>query len=105
MEKTIKDIITFFAKTNYKKYLEDNKLERIEDDDIYNVVSSFYDGNKCNIKEFVINTYKTLCEKNNSEYPGDYPITNILLSILQKDEDEYVKQRIVLLIEEHQSNS
>lgn len=102
MNNTIEDILIFYAKTNYNKYLEDNNISVINDTQIYNVVSKFYDGKKSNINVFVIDTYKKLCEQNKTEYPGDYPIKNILLSIFQKDEDEYIKNKITLHIKNYQ---
>ena len=46
MDKTIKDIILFYAKTNYEKYLKDNNLKKIPDENIYNVVGELYDEKK-----------------------------------------------------------
>ena len=105
MNKTIEDILIFYAKTHYNKYLEDNNIDKINDNEIYNVVSTFYDGQKSNISVFVINTYKKLCEQNNSEYPGDFPIKNILLTLFQKDEDEYIKNKITHYITAYQHKS
>jgi F0F1-type ATP synthase delta subunit len=102
MDKTIKDIILFYAKTNYQKYLIDNNLKIIPDEDIYKVVSLLYDDKKTHIRTFVIDTYKKLCEKNKSEFPGELVIKNILFDIFQKEEDEYIKNRISLIIKEHQ---
>jgi len=105
MDKTIKDIIKFYAKTHYDNYLEEHNITKISDDDIYIVICQFYnDDKKKNIREFVIDTYKKLCDKNKSEYPGDLVIKNILFDIFHKDEDEFIKQRIVLFIKEHQEN-
>lgn len=102
MEKTITDIVIFYAKTNYKKYLKDNNIDRINDDKIYDVVTLLYDNNKSHIKTFVINTYKQLCEKNKSDFPGELVIKNVLFDIFQKEEDEYVKNKISLIIKDHQ---
>ena len=104
MDKTIKDIILFYAKTNYEKYLKDNNLQKIPDENIYSVVGELYDEKKSHIRQFVIETYKKLCETNKSEYPGDLIIKNILFDIFQKEEDEYIKNRIVIVIKEHQNN-
>ena len=103
MDKTIEDILIFYAKTHYNKYLEDKKISKINDNEIYNVVSTFYDGQKSHISAFVISTYKKLCAQNKSEYPGDFPIKNILLGIFQKDEDEYIKNKITHYIAEYQN--
>lgn len=103
MDKTITDIVVFYAKTNYKKYLEDNNIERIPDDKIYEVVTLLYDNKKSHIKQFVIDTYKKLCEKNKSTFPGELVIKNILFDIFQKDEDEYVKNKIAFIIKDHQN--
>ena len=39
LEHTIKDLITFYIKENYNKYLKDNNLTKIDNDKIYNVIS------------------------------------------------------------------
>ena len=103
MDKTIKDIILFYAKTNYEKYLKDNNLVKIPEENIYNVVGELYDQKKPHIRQFVIDTYKKLCESNNSTYPGDLIIKNILFNLFQKEEDEYIKNKITILIKDHQN--
>ena len=39
LEHTIKDLITFYIKENYNKYLKDNNLTQIDSDKIFSVIS------------------------------------------------------------------
>ena len=41
LRKTIGDLIFFYIKTNYKKYLKDNNLTKIDDDKIEKVIEVY----------------------------------------------------------------
>ena len=45
-QKLIQDLILFFVKENYKKYLSDNKIKKIQDDQIEFVVKKIYQEKK-----------------------------------------------------------
>ena len=51
-QKLIQDLILFFVKENYNKYLSDNEIKKIQDDQIEFVVKKIYQEKKSNIKEF-----------------------------------------------------
>ena len=49
--KLIQDLIFFYVKENYQKYLDDNKLELIKDDKIPEVIDCIYSDKKKHIKQ------------------------------------------------------
>ena len=57
-QKLIQDLILFFVKQNYNKYLSDNEIKKIQDDQIEFVVKKIYQEKKSNIKEFLITSLK-----------------------------------------------
>ena len=57
-QKLIQDLILFFVKENYGKYLSDNEIKKIPDDQIELVVKKIYQEKKSNIKEFLITSLK-----------------------------------------------
>ena len=46
----IKELITFYTKTNYQKYLEDNEIETIPTLQINSVVDKLYTNKKEHLK-------------------------------------------------------
>jgi len=83
IERNIKELIIFFVKENYNKYLSDNDLKFIEENKLKKVISGLYYPKKDDLKEFVKNCMK---ETYNEEYPGDLVINNIFYDIYQDDE-------------------
>ena len=79
---TIGDLILFYVKNNYDKYLIDNDLKFIETDMIRNVVKQLYIERKDHIKVFIKDALKELYK---SEYPGDLVINNIIFDIFTDD--------------------
>jgi len=64
LQKTIKELIEFYVKINYEKYLEENTITTIEKNEIRQVINGFYDGEKRkeHIKKFVLNGIQKLSE-------------------------------------------
>ena len=100
LEHTIKDLITFYIKENYNKYLKDNNLIKIDNDKIYLVISELYDNKKTHIKEFLKSSLKELLK---DEYPGDLVVNNICFDIFQ--DDNLCKNRVYNEIKLHQENN
>ncbi len=98
LQKNIKDLIFFYVKTNYEKYLEINKIKFIPDNKIDEVIHQLYVERKEHIKEFIKVSLKEVLQPN--EYPGDQTVTNILLNIFQ--DDELCKNRLLVEIKLHQ---
>ena len=42
LERTIKDLVIFFVKENYNKYLQENNIIKIESDELKKVISNMY---------------------------------------------------------------
>ena len=53
LERTIKDLVIFYIKENYNKYLVDCNLTSIDIGDLKAKVSELYYPNKTELKEFV----------------------------------------------------
>lgn len=100
LEKTIKDLIFFYIKENYNKYLKVNNLVKIETEQIISVIDDLYDSKKNHLKEFLKNALKELLK---DDYPGDLVINNICYEIFQ--DDEFAKNRIYKEIELYQENN
>ena len=100
LERTIKDLITFYVKENYNKYLIDNKLTIIENDKLKSVVSDLYTSKKDHLKQFVKDSLKELWK---NDYPGDLIIDNIFFDIYQ--DENLCKNRIYIEIELFQKNN
>ena len=98
-QKLIQDLILFFVKENYKKYLSDNKIKKIQDDQIEFVVKKIYQEKKSNIKEFLITSLKTIMKE---DYIGDLFVNNICSDICR--DDELCTNRIILEITNYQKN-
>lgn len=97
IQKNIKDLIFFYIKTNYNNYLEENKLQFIQDDKINEVISQLYVKRKEHLKSFVKESLKKMLKEN---YPGDLVVLNILLEIFS--DDELCKNRLITEIKLHQ---
>tara|TARA_B100001063_G_scaffold191680_1_gene182732 strand:- start:316 stop:660 length:345 start_codon:yes stop_codon:yes gene_type:complete len=100
LNKNIKDLIYFYIKTNYNKYLEDNKISVIEEDKITDVINEIYTERKEHIQVFIKSSLKQLLK---DQYPGDQTIQNILLNIFQ--DEELCKNRIIVEIKLHQQSN
>lgn len=96
----IKELITFYTKTNYEKYLIDNNLKVIATEDIDKVVEKMYINNKNHIKSFVLSSMNELLK---DEYPGDLIISNILNDIFR--DDNLCIRTLINEIDLHQKNN
>jgi len=100
LQSNIRDLIHFYVKTNYEKYLSDNDIKTIPDGEIDNVIRTLYDDRKPHIQIFILESLKTLYKDKMDEYPGDSTIKNILNSVFQ--DDELCKNRVSCEIKLHQ---
>ena len=100
LQKNIRDLIHFYVKTNYEKYLTDKNIKIIPEGEINTIIHSLYDDRKSHIQEFILESLRTLYKDKSEEYPGDRTVTNILLNIFQ--DEEYCKNRIIIEIKLHQ---
>ena len=79
---TIRDLIIMFVKENYKKYLEENNIEKIQVNEIENIVKLIYVDKKTNLKIWLKQCLKKI---QGSDYIGDLAYQNIMLEIFQDD--------------------
>jgi hypothetical protein len=97
IQKTIKDLIHFYIKENYKKYLTDHKIEIIPADKISDVIDELYTEKKEHLKVFIKSSLQVMLKDN---YPGDQVVTNLILNIFA--DDELCKNRLCLEIKVYQ---
>jgi len=96
----IKELITFYIKTNYEQYLVENELETIPTEQIDNVVDTLYTNKKEHLKTFILSSMKELLK---DEYPGNLIISNILNDILR--DDQLCKRTLINEIDLYQKNN
>ena len=87
--KIIQDLIFFYVKENYKKYLQENNFDVIPDDNIIEVINSIYIDRKKHLQEFLKESLKEIQKE---EYIGDLIINNICYDIF--NDDELCKHRL-----------
>ena len=78
LERTIKELIIFYVKENYNKYLKENNLTIIDKAKIKIVISDLYLSKKDHLKQFVKDSLNELWK---DDYPGDLVIDNIFYDI------------------------
>lgn len=97
IQKTIKDLIYFYIKENYKKYLTDNELQLIPEDNIKSVIETLYTEKKDHLRQFIKDSLRIMMKEN---YPGDQNVNNLTLNIFS--DDDLCKNRLYLEIKIHQ---
>lgn len=100
LQNTIKDLIFFYVKTNYEKYLIDNQIENIPDEEIKNVINKLYTDRKEHLKIFLKKSLKNLLK---DEYPGDLIILNIFTDIF--NDDDVCKNRLIIELRMYQKKT
>lgn len=97
--KLIQDLITFYVKENYNHYLEENNLERIENEKLKEVVKSIYYDKKDHLKEFLKISLKEVMK---DDYIGDLALINITTEIFS--DDKLCINRLILELKNYQDN-
>jgi len=96
----VKELLIFYVKTNYDKYLDDNNIKSIKDDEIKPVISGLYYDRKDHVKEFILQSLKKVL---NEEYPGDVIVNGVLNEVFE--DNELCINRLVIEIQLHQKNN
>ena len=97
IQKTIKDLIHFYIKENYKKYLTDNEMKIIPAEKISDVIDELYTEKKEHLKVFIKSSLQLMLK---DDYPGDQVVSNLILNIFT--DDELCKNRLCLEIKAYQ---
>ena len=89
----VKELILFYVTENYKKYILDNNIESINEDQIPSVIEELYSDRKQHLKIFLKESLKKMQGK---DYMGDLVFQNLCLEIFH--DDELCKKRLELEI-------
>ena len=81
--KIIQDLIFFYVKENYKKYLTEKSIECIPEEDIMGIIDLIYTERKKHLQEFLKISLKEIQKE---EYIGDLIINNICYDIFSDDD-------------------
>ena len=97
---TIRNITFHFIKVHYNKYLEDNKLIKIDKKQIPEVVNELYEDKESELKKYIRGTMR----KNFPDYDRNFTLkTSTEEIILEMFEDpDFSKNRIIVEIENYQ---
>lgn len=87
--KIIQDLIFFYVKENYKKYLTENSIEFIPEKDIMKTIDSIYTERKKHLQQFLKDSLK---EIQKDDYMGDLIVNNICYDIF--NDDQVCKHRL-----------
>ena len=98
-EKLIQDLIMFYVKENYNKYISDNNITKIPDKELDNVISNLYTEKKDHLKQFIKTSLKQIMKE---DYIGDIVLNNILIDIFR--DDNLCINRIKMEITQYQKN-
>ena len=96
-EKLVQDLIMFYVKENYNKYLSDKNINIIPEKDLDSVINSLYSDRKEHLKIFIKESLKKIMGE---DYIGDLLVNNMLIDIFR--DDELCKNRIKIEIVEYQ---
>lgn len=96
----IKELILMYVTENYKKYLLDNNLNKIEEKDLCSVIETIYTEKKKDLKVWLKDCLKKIQKEN---YMGDMAFNQICLEIFQ--DDKLCKERIILEIKLYQEKN
>ena len=99
LQKHIRDLIFFYVKTNYEKYLQDNNLTKISDESIPRIIDELYSNRKGHIQMFIKDSLPKIIQE---EHPGDAVINTIIREIFE--DDELCKTRIIVEIQTYQKS-
>jgi len=97
IEIRITELIQFYVRTNYEKYLKETSITLIPDKDIPTIITRLYTNRKDHLRIFIKESLKQLM---GSEYPGDLPVLNILVSVFE--DDQLCINRLIMEIKVYQ---
>lgn len=99
---TIRNIVFYYIKAHYNKYLTDNNITLIPKDELPIVVGNLYDTNSLDLKKYIRGTMR----KNFPDYDQNFTLKTSTEEIILEmfDDPQYSKNRLVIEIESHQNS-
>ena len=94
----VKDITYFYIKYYYEKELTDTKQEKLNENDLKNMINKLYIEKAGDLKKYIRDTLKENLKENYSSFS----VENILLEMF--NDPEYSKYRVFLEIMDFQNN-
>ena len=94
----VKDITYFYIKYYYEKELTDTKQEKLNENDLKNMINKLYIEKAGDLKKYNRDTLKENLKENYSSFS----VENILLEMF--NDPEYSKHRVFLEIMDFQNN-
>ncbi len=94
----VKDITYFYIKYYYEKELTDTKQEKLNENDLKNMINKLYIEKAGDLKKYIRDTLKENLKENYSSFS----VENILLEMF--NDPEYSKHRVFLEIMDFQNN-
>ena len=94
----VKDIIYFYVKYYYDKYLKDNSLDKMSETDIDTFIGIYYGEKQQDLKDYIRKSLK----KNQGDDYSSIATENILLELF--NDTDMAKERIRLEIQDFQTN-
>jgi hypothetical protein len=95
----VKSLILMYIKENYNQYLIDNKIKKIKDDKIRDIIKSLYIERKDHLRSFLKDSLKAMMKEN---YVGDLFVNNMCVDIFS--DDEVCVNRLTMEIQNYQKN-
>ena len=95
--KIVQDLILFYVKENYKKYLEDHEIKVIPENEVSDVVNLIYIDRKPHLKNFLKSSLEQVMGQ---DYIGDLGVQSICNDIFS--DDDFCKNRIIMEINLYQ---
>lgn len=95
----VKSLILMYIKENYNQYLIDNKIKKIKDDEIRDIIKSLYIERKDHLRSFLKDSLKAMMKEN---YVGDLFVNNMCVDIFS--DDEVCVNRLTMEIQKYQKN-
>lgn len=94
----VKDIVYFYVKYYYEKYLKDNSLEIMSAADVDKFINIYYGEKQQDLKDYIRKSLK----KNQGDEYSSIATENILLELF--NDTDMAKERIRLEIQDFQTN-
>jgi len=94
----VKDITYFYIKYYYEKELTDTKQDKLNENDLKNMINKLYVEKSSELKKYIRDTLKENLKDNYSSFSTE----NILLEMFS--DPEYSKHRVFLEIMDFQNN-